>query len=112
MINMLYSNLKHCGFQCCVLGFIVSWTAYGFSLWLQDVQGTGSCNASENTYPIWMLFQVWLLLTVPLAFLCMGCCALYMVCGTLACCTNNSNTEDEERWKQENEALVANDKVN
>ena len=30
----------------------------------------------------------------------MGLCALYMICGTLACCTNNGNTKDEEKWKE------------
>merc|ERR1719263_408504 len=100
MINMLYSNMKHCGFQCCVLGFIVSWTAYGFSLRMAD--GYACVEEANN---INLLFFIWLCITVPLAFLCMGCCALYMVCGTLACCTSNSQTEDEEKWRQENEAL-------
>ena len=82
---MLYSNLKHCGFQCCVLGFIVSWTAYGFSMYMDEDNNCGDVPQTKNIY---MLFQIWLLITVPLSFLCMGICALYMVCGTIACCTS------------------------
>merc|ERR1712046_440635 len=108
MINMLYSNMKHCGCQCCILGFIVSWTAYGFSMWLDEANDCGEQEASKNFY---LLFQIWLCITTPFAFLCMGCCALYMVCGTLACCTNNSQTEDEEKWKEQNQALVGNKTV-
>merc|ERR1712070_1209764 len=95
--------MKHCAFQCCVLGFIVSWTTYGFTLWMDPANNCGDLDRTKN---IALLFFIWLCITVPLAFLCLGCCALYMVCGTLACCTNNSQTEDEEKWRQENEALV------
>ena len=95
---MLYSNMKNCGMQCCVLGFIVSWTTYGFTLYMSE---DNDCDKIDETKDIHMLFFVWLCITVPFAFLCMGLCALQIVCCTCACCSANPNIEAEEKWRKE-----------
>jgi len=44
---------------------------------------------------------LWLLFVVPMAFMCMACCCIYMVCGCLACMAGGqSDAEDQKRWDE------------